>query len=512
MAKDYATINKNSTSSIVVDGREFISVYIDLPESECDVELFIEFKGKSIYAQNPGKFYYFTVPVDWLNEIPKDILGTGYFRLKTWSKSVQLIYEDKKPFTVYVPEDFKPEISNFSVDISDVNLDTVNYALYGLTFPRFSAVVTPHSTSPIEKCRITGGGYDVWTDYTHYVEDWDNYNFYTKGPAITTWANTKFTLTVYDARGRKGEITSDEIYVQSYNRPLINSISAYRTDKDGISQVDGDHIRVVLDASISPIKDSTDAENNTMQCFLYWNAINGSGGHATITSGEGYVFEADKDRGYEIECVVRDKYMETKAYCTVLGDNKDFNIAEGGGGAAVGMKAEKGYFDVAHKSRFHKEISTKEEISSEKGLVSYGTGSRGDFLSFGKATRIYTMYHTVTDDETGSSYNIVDSWGDFNDSTTIGVYGVFYDNDVSSSNYYKVMNAPCEKAGTLRVFNATGNIDADATEMYLIQEYVVRDGSAIYRRALSKVRADKDTEWPYSWTFGSWYSYSGTKI
>ena len=171
------------------------------------------------------------------------------------------------------------------------------------------------------------------------------------------------------------------------------------------------------------------------------------------------------------------------------------------------MKAEEGYFDVAHESRFHKGISAAKVISSDEGLVSYGTGSKGDFLSFGEAKRIVTLRHT-----TPGSGTVVDEWGDFDEITSIGLYGVYYDSDVSSSNYYKVMNAPCEKAGTLRVFNSTGNIDEDSTECYLIQEYLVKDGSAIYRRCLSKSRPDEDTEWDYEWTFGSWYRYSGTKV
>ena len=516
MAASIAKIYKY-TKSITVDGNNAIQVEItweDKSSGKYENELVIKFgnKQKVIQLNTKNGFlmgHTMVIPVSWLSEIPDTDKGTGHIFINTYdmnSSSNTPSTSAIKKFTVYVPEDFKPDISDLSMDILDTKSYPVDYAVYGITFPRFTAKVTPHSTSPISKCRITGGGYDVWAGFTYDKNGSGDYNFMVKGPAITTWTKTKFKVTVYDARGRKDEITSDEIYVQSYNRPSINSLSAYRTDSNGIPQEDGDHIKVILDASISPIKDSSETNINTMDCFLSWNAVNGYGDNETIRNKEAFIFEADKELGYEIECLVRDKYMETRAYCSVLGDNKDFNIVEGGGGAAIGMKAEEGYFDVAHESRFFKEVSATKEISSDVGFVSYGTGSKGDFLSFGEARRIATWYHT------NSSGTVVDEWGDFDEIDAIGLHGVYYDADVSASNYYRVMNAPCEKAGTLRVFNATGNMDDDATEMYLMQEYVVRDGSAVYRRCLSKKRADEDTEWPTSWSVGSWYRYSGTKI
>lgn len=405
-----------------------------------------------------------------------------------------------------------PQISNFSISFYDAKCLYTDYAIYGYTIPKVSAFVTAHPDYPIKRWRLKGGGIDKSGDF-HFMNGYEDINFMVGGDVFRTWSNTNLTLTIEDTRGETASFTSD-VYVQSYNRPLIHSLSAYRTDENGIAKVDGEYIKVNASATPSPIKDSAGEEVNTLSCYLSWKkATESSYSHfEPMLNTEPYIFAADKDFNYDIRLTVRDKYLQTVAYCNVIGDSKDFNIADGGGGAAIGTKAEKGYFDVAYKSRFQKGISAKEKISSDEGVVSTGTGSKGDFLSFGEATRIYTIYHqSPVYDEKSEEYSyqiVVDSWGDFNDCTNIGLYGVYYDVDVSSENYYKVLNAPCEKAGTLRVYNATGDTEDSATEQYFMQEYVVYDGSAVYRRCLSKIRDNEDVEWPEEWNFGEWQCYT----
>ena len=509
MSSTYQAHIDSCTKSIVVNGTNQISVNVIFTNTQSDIyqnEIFCEFGEKSFYqliSDTTPQQFSFTIPVDWLNEITDSPLGTGKIELNCVNMNTgKCEYTETKNFTVYVPEEYKPEISKMEVKIRDIRNSIVDYALYGLTFPEINAIVTAHSTSPIKKYQITGGGVIVERDFSN-TDYSDGYNFSAYGTVIKTWSNTKFTLTVEDARGRTASITSEDFYVQPYTRPLVNSLSAYRTDENGLVKADGGYIKVTINGGMSSIKNSNDEELNTIRCYVDWREVNGSYTHFTeITNKEPYIFKANKDSNFEIKCELRDMYMTTVASCKVLGESADFNIADGGGGAAVGTKATKGYFDVAYNSRFQNGISAKEKITADKGLVSNGKESRGDFLTFGYAERLLT-YSTPS----GMTY-----WGDFNDCTFVGVWGVYSDKDVSLSEYKRVLNAPCEKAGTLRVYYATGNISEDATELYLMQEYVVRDGSAVYRRCLSKLRDSSDVEWPTNWTFGDWYCYSGTKV
>ena len=508
MSSKYQAHISNYTTSIVVNGVNHINVGITFTNKQSgnyDSEVFCEFGGKSFYkylADTTTQTISFTIPVEWLSEIPDSNIGTGRIRLQCVNMGNSKVeYEEVKFFTVYVPEEFKPEISNLSMVMIDTSNYVVDYAIYGLTRPEMRAMVTPHQTSPIKKWYITGGGIDDSGEFS-YSSGHADYNFYAIGSVIKTWTNTSFTLTVEDGRGRKASIKSENIYVQPYNKPLINSLSAYRTDKDGITKSDGGYIKVTVDGGMTSIKNSNAVEVNSLKCYIWWREANGSYGPIKeITNKSSYIFEADKDLNFEIKCEIRDKFMSTVAYCNVLGDSKDFNIVDGGGGAAIGTKATKGYFDVAHNSRFQKSVYANEFISSKKGLVSTGTGSKGDFLSFGEATQLIT-YTTPG----GATY-----YADFNECTNLGIYGVYSNDDASGYEWQRVMNMPCEKAGTLRVFNATGNIQSFATEQYLMQEYVVYDGSATYRRCLSKVRDSSDVAWPMNWTYGPWECYAGVE-
>lgn len=510
MSSSYQAHINSYTSSISVNGKNQISVSVKFTDKKSgyfENEVYIEFGSKYFYkflGTSPETISY-TIPIEWLNEIPDSVRGTGKIRVQCVNMSTAKVeYQEVKNFTVYVPEEFKPTVSNLKVERFVVNGGLVDYMAYGLVRPLAKAKVTPHSTSPIKKWYISGGG--VTASGEAVITSGSDYNLIARGELIRTFnPTTTFELTVEDCRGRSASITSEEFDVQPYNRPIVKSLIAYRTDMDGIQKTDGGYIKVTVEGGISPIRDSDGNEINTLKCYLSWAKANESyGNFIEITNNEPYIFEADKDINFEIKVTLRDKYMETVAYANVTGDLKDFNIVDGGGGAAIGMKATKDYFDVAHKTRLQKNLSVKEEVTSGKGFVSTGTGSRGDFLSFGEARRILAFQSP------GGFY-----YGDdFNDYTNIGVYGVYRNADISPAPAYgaQILNIPVQQKGTLRVYNATGQEADYATERYLMQEYVVYDGSAVYRRCLSMVRDNSDVDWPLNWTFGSWYCYSGTKI
>ena len=499
------------TSDIVVNGKNKIDVSItftDKKSGDYDSEIYIELGKRYFYkyfTSTSPQTVSFTIPVDWLSEIPDSSKGTGKIKLQCINiNTAKTEYEEIKNFTVFVPEEYKPDISNLSIYFADIKYGMVDYLAYGLTKPVANALVTPHPTSPIKKWYLTGGGVTASGDEISYVSG-NDYNFSVVGELVRALSNTNFTLTVEDGRKRTASITSEAFYIQAYNRPIVNSLSAYRTDKDGITKADGGYIKVTVDSAASPIRDSEGNEINTLDCYLSWKKTTESSySHfEPMTNKEPFIFEADKDLNFEIKCTIRDKYMETTAYANVTGDSKDFNIVDGGGGVAIGTKATKGYFDVAYNSRFQKGLSANGEISSKTGLVSTGTGSKGDFLSFGEATSI-AAYQTPG----GFWYG-----DDLNDYTSIGLYGVYSEDVIAPSapNGAVIYNIPISKPGTLRVYNATGNTSPYATEKYLMQEYVVYDGSATYRRCFSKIRDSSDVEWPENWTYGSWQCFSGVE-
>lgn len=85
---------------------------------------------------------------------------------------------------------------------------------------------------------------------------------------------------------------------------------------------------------------------------------------------------------------------------------------------------------------------------------------------------------------------------DANDCTEFGVFGV--QSDLAAST---LVNFPCQKAGTLRVWSANGNgAGAESTIATIGQEYIPWDNSCIYRRFLKKAKT--------GWSYGTW-GFSG---
>ena len=165
----------------------------------------------------------------------------------------------------------------------------------------------------------------------------------------------------------------------------------------------------------------------------------------------------------------------------------NLHLGENGRGVGIGKycSSDSERLEVALDARF--EADAKVEFN---GNVHFGGSISGRVLGLGSLTRIQSGTT-----EGGSSY-----YEDINDYTYPGVYGVYSNEDAAN-----VDNLPVSKAGTLRIYSANGDYGSDnASWVYLIQEYVLYDASAVYRRALQKKVADG------VWSYSQWYCYKPT--
>jgi hypothetical protein len=90
---------------------------------------------------------------------------------------------------------------------------------------------------------------------------------------------------------------------------------------------------------------------------------------------------------------------------------------------------------------------------------------------------------------------------DFNDYKNYGVYAVTQ-NTIATT----LKNCPEQKAGTLRVWAATGNGYRDENYAYVIQEYISYYTARSYRRTMTKQGKES------AWEFGDWIDMNGRAI
>ena len=82
---------------------------------------------------------------------------------------------------------------------------------------------------------------------------------------------------------------------------------------------------------------------------------------------------------------------------------------------------------------------------------------------------------------------------DVNDYKDFGVYAV-----AANAIANTLLNCPCDKAGTLRVWSSNGRGDMTGDYVYIMQEYVCYDNSGTYRRSLQLPNPES------AWEYGDW--------
>ena len=422
----------------------------------------------------------FEIPMDWLNAVTGSTNGSGYVEVNSYSPACGN-KGDTCYFTARVPSSCIPKVSAITTDIHN---DNSAMATFGHAFRGFSKMsVKPTEViesygSPIESYTVICGG----VTYTgNWAELDDSKVFLTDLLRVT--GNIKLTYYVTDERGRSSEaITSEQLYVYEYSRPLIKTADAYRCNEHGEMSSSGKYMRIIANASIQNISTKDGKTKNTLTLFASWTSSANKHGQQMLENNEPIIIgDIDETQTYSVTITARDLIMETHAYRTVACENVAINVKPGGKAVAIGKYAKMdNRFEVAFPTYLEDGLN----VTGRTYLG--GADIHGAFQTYGKATDMIATYTTPG----GETY-----YGDLNDHTYFGVYGVAVGTDVS-----KIYNAPCNKAGTLRVYSADGVFDAVDKEHHIIQEYVVFDASAVYRRYAHYDGFGH-------WTFNQWYCY-----
>ena len=285
-----------------------------------------------------------------------------------------------------------------------------------------------------------------------------------------------------DARGRTSEeVVSNPIAVRPYTRPLITLADVYRCDANNNKSNSGKYMRIVATSTISDIVSDKGESANSLKLYAFWQDDGGGSGMQELTSGVGVTIGIDTDKTYTVDFVARDILQETRAYRTVPCENVAIFVKKGGKSVGIGKYVSgDNRFDVAFNSHFDG-TATFYKDTHFSGKVS------GAVQSYGSAERIAT--YTTSG---GSTY-----YADFDDYTSFGVWGVYSNADAAN-----ILNIPTAKAGILRVFSATGEYTSYSGIHYIIQEYMLFDATAVYRRYCFYDGS--------SWSYNTWHCYKPT--
>lgn len=175
------------------------------------------------------------IPMEWLDQIPAAMTGSGTITVYTWQTNYDNVFAQSysKKITINAPSSVGPSIAGKCGVTRNHVVGGITYADLGIYVQGksgFTATiktpVTQHGAS-ITAYRITGGGYTAYS------------NKLTSGLLMSAGDNV-IQFTVTDSRGLSATVQST-ISVTPYTKPAITSMSAWRTDANGVSSTTGEY-------------------------------------------------------------------------------------------------------------------------------------------------------------------------------------------------------------------------------------------------------------------------------
>lgn len=283
----------------------------------------------------------FVPPTSLGDLIPSSTYGTCTVTMKTY-KGDDLIGTKTTSFKLYVPDDAYPTIKAVTVRDDTGALETYGNCVQG--------------KSTVSVSITDDGTYGATIKSRKTVVDGVTYTSksFTTG-AISTLGSLTVKTTVTDTRGRTASRTGYTGEFIAYTAPTINSLTAERCDADGTVNLEGSHMIITADTTVTPLNDI-----NSNSVELLYKATNGE--WATATTNNTYqgitsaIVPADPDSAYEVKCVVTDDFtienpVERTADVQTVFTLVDYHSS--GTGMTVGKVAEhENLFEVALPTRF----------------------------------------------------------------------------------------------------------------------------------------------------------------
>ena len=264
----------------------------------------------------------YTIPLEWLEEIPRATELQATATLDTYSGDT-LMGSEEKTFTIKCPANVLPTCQVTAEPVngfggmylsgrSSVKLAIVNaQGVYG---------------SEVVGYQLTGAGYDQYLREATY------------GPLVQ--GERTFTASVTDTRGRVGK-AQVTVTVTPYTAPSLANVSIYRSNGGGIADDEGAYIAVQATALFASTNDI-----NTVTLQARYRTAGGAWGAWTdIVSGEQALLGGGAllaTISYEAQVQVTDAVGNSASFMQRIPTSQvAFNLKEGGSAAAFGRYAER---------------------------------------------------------------------------------------------------------------------------------------------------------------------------
>ncbi len=415
----------------------------------------------------------YKIPLVAAKQIPSDPSGTMTATLYTYSDSgatSQIGSASTKTFTVTVPNNSstQPKVTVTLSPVSDLPSAFGGLYVSGKSKVKVSSSASS-DYSTVESCETTVQGVKSTA------------NPYTSG-LLNNSGTVTVTVKVTDARGYSTTKTAN-IEVIPYSRPRIipgegqRNIVCTRCNSDGTADPGGVYLLIKVGRKYEKVVSGGSQKNYCHLSYRYkedsesesryssWVTLLDKTATADYVSAVLPNIVSSNTIAYNIQFITEDDTGEKDTITiTVPTAFVTFHIPEGGHGLTIG-----GYHNP-----------DKEDVFDCRFDAEFNGNVSGRVIGLGELP-------------------FIPSGADVNDYLEFGVYAV-----TQNAKAVTITNLPVEMAGTLRVWSANGSGIAIGDYVYILQEYIVYDNSATYRRY---AMLEND-----SWEFGAWKVTDGADV
>lgn len=280
-------------------------------------------------ATNVGTGTTWTIPLSFMDLLPKSLSGSGTIYVDTYSGST-LVGTKYCGFTATVPASIKPTCSITLEDINNID-DIYGSPVQALSQIKVTVNATLAYSSPIASysIQIDGKNYNTKTATTE---------------VLRTAGDSPVTVKVVDQRGRSAT-ASYTMKVQAYTAPSIPQLVVHRCDANGTENPQGEYVKATFDAVVT----SLNSKNTATYTLRYKKSTEDDYTEYVFTafkniytlSDKTHIFAADANHSYDVGLVAADRHNTTSRYTSASTAFTLINWGQDGTSMAIGKVAEK---------------------------------------------------------------------------------------------------------------------------------------------------------------------------
>lgn len=286
-----------TTNDVGYFGEEF-SIHMNRKSSAFTHTVRYEYGDRAaVIARNVETGTTWTVPLDFMNDIPNATSASGRIYVDTYNGST-FVGTKYTGFAVKVPDSVKPTCTVQVLDETGIMTHYGNL-VKGLSKLTVNTNGYPAYSSPIASYNVTANGakYTAKSIITDVLKD---------------AGTTTVTATVMDKRGRTSAQASVSFPVLDYAHPTVPKVTAVRCNEDGTANRRGDHVKVIFSALVTSLNN----KNSALYYVYYKKSSDSTYTKVSMTditnvysvTNKEYIFAANKGKSYDVMVEVVDRH------------------------------------------------------------------------------------------------------------------------------------------------------------------------------------------------------------